>query len=154
VSSGLGRGPISRIADGPGKIRTHQRFHQRDRGWGDIAYHFLIDPAGNIYEGRDPAFRGDTATNYNPSGHLLLCLEGDYDQADVNDNQIEALAHMLAWGATRFDVKLSTLGGHRDYAQTQCPGDSVYELLTGGQMLTRAEAILRAGEPESWFSVG
>ncbi len=138
---------ISRVADGPGNIRGHQRFHQTNRGWPDIAYHFLVDPAGNIYQGRDPEFRGDTATNYDPSGHFLVCLEGDYDRAGVNDAQIASLALVLAWGTATFGVGVDTLAGHRDYADTQCPGDSVYSLLTTGSLAQRIEAVLAEGEP-------
>ncbi len=139
--------PISRIADGPGNIRGHQRFHQDNRGWPDIAYHFLVDPAGNIYQGRDPGFRGDTATNYNPAGHFLVCLEGDYDQAGVNDDQMSSLALVLAWGVSSFGVPVATLAGHRDYADTQCPGDAVYRLLTDGSLAERVNAVLASGQP-------
>ncbi len=139
--------PISRVADGPGNIRSHQRFHQQDKGWPDIAYHFLVDPVGNIYQGRDPAFGGDTATNYDPNGHFLVCLEGDYDRAGVNDSQVASLALVLAWGVSTFGVDAGTLGGHRDYADTQCPGDSVYQLLTDGSLTGRIEAVLAQGEP-------
>src|SRR5262249_30661921 len=34
------------------EVRFIQDFHQDGRGWSDIAYHFLIDAAGNIFEGR------------------------------------------------------------------------------------------------------
>lgn len=137
--------PISRLAEAPGKIRTHQRFHQQNRGWADIAYHFLIDPAGNVYQGRDPSVRGDTATNYDPTGHLLVCLEGDFGQAPVNEAQIASLANVLAWGASHYGVAVSTLAGHRDYADTQCPGDAVYRLLTDGSLAQRIETVLAGG---------
>ncbi|MBU2575178.1 MAG: N-acetylmuramoyl-L-alanine amidase, partial [Elusimicrobia bacterium] len=34
------------------EIRFIQDYHQNGRGWIDIGYHFLIDPLGNIFEGR------------------------------------------------------------------------------------------------------
>eukprot|EP01084_Bolivina_argentea_P183959 317370_1 len=34
------------------KVQAIQDFHQYTRNWCDIAYHFLIDSAGNIFQGR------------------------------------------------------------------------------------------------------
>src|SRR5262245_13647154 len=37
---------------GPEAVRAIWHFHALERGWGDIGYHFLIDPSGRIYAGR------------------------------------------------------------------------------------------------------
>ena len=44
------------------RLQQHQRFHQDDKGWVDIAYHVAVDRDGNIFELRDTAIAGDTAT--------------------------------------------------------------------------------------------
>jgi hypothetical protein len=33
-------------------VRGIQAFHQRDRGWSDIAYNFVVCPHGTVFEGR------------------------------------------------------------------------------------------------------
>lgn len=33
-------------------VRAIYRYHAVDRGWGDIGYHYLVDEAGLVYEGR------------------------------------------------------------------------------------------------------
>jgi hypothetical protein len=125
--------------DAPAHIRGHQRFHQQDRGWPDLAYHFVVDRAGNIYEGRPLTARGDTATGYDPTGHFLPVLEGDYDRQDPTGPQIDALVDLFAWAAAEFGADPATLAGHRDYAATSCPGEAVYQLIADGSLL---EAVL------------
>jgi hypothetical protein len=126
----------------PGQLRAHQQFHQQTRQWADISYHYLIDPAGNIYEGRTPDFRGDTATEYDPTGHFLVCIDGDFDNSQPNEAQIQALATMLAWGAQNYEVTPDSIAGHRDYAQTSCPGENLYPLIESGEIASRVLALL------------
>lgn len=128
----------------PGRLRAHQAFHQVDRGWPDLAYHFAIDRNGNIYEGRSPEFRGDTATSYDPSGHLLVVLEGNFDAEPTNEAQLVALRHLLAWAAGRYSVAASTIKSHRDYApgETSCPGDNLYPLIESGDLVRDADSLL------------
>ena len=48
-----------------------------ERGWTDIGYHFVIDPAGTIYEGRDIRVRGAHVEGAN-TGKVGLLLLGDF----------------------------------------------------------------------------
>ena len=45
-------------ADAPTAVRGHQRFHIEERGWPDLAYHYIISSDGYAFEGRPEAFRG------------------------------------------------------------------------------------------------
>lgn len=118
-------------AAAPGRVRQHQSFHQ-SLGWPDLAYHFIIDAAGNIYEGRPTDAVGDTGTDYDPTGHLLVCCEGDFDRQEVPDDQYTSLVAMLAWGAAEFGIEPGEIRGHRDVASTTCPGDNLYRFLEDG----------------------
>src|SRR5262245_4307545 len=40
------------------EIRKFQLQHQDEKGWADIGYHFIIDPAGRIWEGRSLQYQG------------------------------------------------------------------------------------------------
>jgi hypothetical protein len=111
----------------PARIRGYQSYHL-DQGWPDIAYHFLIDQAGRIYQGRNPDAPGDTFTEYDPTGHFLVCFDGNFDSEAVPAESVEALVRMLAWGCQRYGIDPATLGGHRDYASTTCPGKTLYAL--------------------------
>ncbi len=121
-------------ADAPAAIRRHQDFHIDFRGWPDLAYHYVIDAAGNVYEGRDPAFAGDTATEYDPTGHLLVCCEGHFGRQALPDAQRVSLEAMVAWALAAYDLAADTIAGHGDYARTTCPGDALRTLIADGTL--------------------
>ncbi|MGH2604921.1 MAG: peptidoglycan recognition protein family protein, partial [Dehalococcoidia bacterium] len=111
-------------------LRGIQRFHMGpERGWPDIAYHLLIDLDGGVWEGRSLAFAGDTATAYDPSGHALVAVLGDYDQQQPSVAQIEAIVQTVRWVTETYGLDDGTPAGHRDYAATACPGQNLYRLL-------------------------
>jgi hypothetical protein len=138
-------------ADAAAQIRSHQRFHQDDRGWADIAYHFLIGPSGEIFEGRSYVFAGETGTNYDPAGHFLVSLDGNYGSTMPSEAQLQSAAALFAWAAINFDLSADTLGGHRDYAATECPGDALYSVLADGSLRARMQTILDEGIPQLVF---
>lgn len=130
----------------PARVRQHQNYHQ-GLGWPDIAYHVMIDRAGNLYEGRPVEYRGDTATSYDPTGHFLPCLEGDYNTQTPTEVQMEALARLCAWASDRWGVEPASIGGHRDYAATSCPGGRLYDHISSGSLERRVSEIMAGGAP-------
>lgn len=110
---------------GPSHLRLYQDRHMDQLGWADIAYHVAIDRAGYAYELRDWRRVGATGTDYDPAGHFLLVLDGNFQEQEPDPRQLDTAAHVLAWGADRFDVGLDTLVGHRELAVTACPGDAL-----------------------------
>lgn len=128
------------------RLRQHQRFHQDERGWIDIAYHVGVDRNGNIFELRTPDLAGDTATNYNPAGHFLVVCEGDFDHEEVTEAQLHGAALAFAWAAQTFGVASDTLAGHRDVsADTACPGSGLYAHVSSGDLQRRIDDLLTAG---------
>lgn len=132
-------------SNAPGWLRQHQRFHQGERGWIDIAYHVGVDRNGNIYELRTPELAGDTATEYDPAGHFLVLCEGDFDQEQPTEAQLDSAVTAFAWAAQQFNVGANTLHGHRDFAATSCPGANLYARLATGELTARVDALLNAG---------
>lgn len=116
-------------------LRTLQEWSRTERGWVDIPYHYLIDLDGNIYAGRNPAYAGDTNTEYDPAGHLLTCVIGNYETAEPSEKQLEAIINLLAWQCTEFNIDPSTLKGHKDYANTACPGENLYPYVQNGYLI-------------------
>ncbi|MEI7714641.1 MAG: N-acetylmuramoyl-L-alanine amidase [Mycobacterium sp.] len=129
----------------PGHLRSDQRYHQDQKGWIDIAYHVGVDRDGNIYELRSTEIAGDTATDYDTTGHFLVLCEGDFDQETVPEAQLHGAALAFAWAAQNFHVASGTLAGHRDLAQTSCPGTNLYAHLSSGDLKGRIDDLLAGG---------
>ncbi len=128
----------------PARIRQHQRYHL-DRGWPDLAYHFIVDAAGYVYEGRPVDAVGDTGTEYDPTGHFLVCCEGNFDEQEPAPAQLTSLANVLAWAAATFAVSADTIRGHRDWAATSCPGDLLYPFVESGELAALVAGLVDAG---------
>ncbi len=130
--------------DGRQRARAHTRSHLQ-RGWPDLAYHFLIDGHGVVREGRPVGAIGDTGTDYDPTGHLLVTLEGNFEEHTPTDAQLDTAAQVLAWGSATFGVPVEAIDGHKDHASTACPGESLYGLIASGDLGRRVRAVLDAG---------
>jgi hypothetical protein len=124
------------------RLRALQAWGARERNWWDLPYHYLIDLDGNVYEGRNWRYMGETNTTYNPAGHFLISVIGNYEIQQPRPAQLEAIAEMMAWAIQRFDLPLDRIGGHYDYAMTSCPGQHLRRYLEDGSLRRRVEARL------------
>jgi hypothetical protein len=124
------------------RLRSLQEWSARDRNWWDVPYHFLVDLQGRIYEGRDWRYKGDTNTTYEPAGHFLISVIGNYELQEPTSAQVAAIADLMAWAVARFELPLQRIGGHYDHASTACPGVHFRELLEDGTFRGLVEARL------------
>jgi hypothetical protein len=130
---------------GPPQFRGWQNWHMSGQGWPDIAYHVLIGVDGTVYEGRDPAYRGDTGTSYDTTGHFLVVVEGNFEAEHPTGAQLDSLVKVLAWAAEHYGVSPSTITGHRDHAATACPGKYLAQKIDSGEIQAGVEALLGNG---------
>ena len=115
-----------------------------DRKWADVPYHYFIAPDGKIYEGRNVNTVGETNTEYNPAGHLLICCLGNYEEQEVPAEQLNSLIKMIAWCSKTYKIPYETLATHRDYSkQTSCPGKNLYRYFTEGYIKEEVRKLLR-----------
>jgi len=124
--------PLTPDRDPKELMRALQKYGWREKNWPDIPYHFLIDLDGNIYEARDPMKVGDTNTTYDPSGHLLISVMGNYARQAANEKQLMAIADLMAWASDYYNIDPSSLRGHQEYAETDCPGRYLYPFVVSG----------------------
>ena len=141
-------------------VRGIQSYHMDANGYCDIAYHFLIDKYGQIFQGRDGGIDqpviGGHAGGFN-AGSVGVALIGDYRSIRPSTAQWQSLVRLLRWrmsiarvgpydgfwqtvgpspcNCQRWPVGTqvhfdSTIVGHRDVDFTECPGTGEQELLT------------------------
>lgn len=129
-----------------------------DKGWSDIAYNFLIDRFGRVWEGRAGSLDGPVAgdaTGGNQGFSQLVCLIGDFTSELPSPAAIASSISVLVWLANKYEVPTtpgsevtfisrgsnrwpagmevvtSPIVGHREMSVTSCPGDAFYEYVKG-----------------------
>ena len=136
------------------KVKNLQLFSQREDkladgrtkpAWGDVPYHYYIGVDGEIAVGRDDRFAGDTNTEYDPMGHLLVVVEGNFEVEKVLDAQWVALLEVVWWLAEREHVPVADIQSHMDFAKTDCPGADLYRMLDD----LRWEVLIRRMQPNN-----
>jgi hypothetical protein len=92
--------------------------------WGDIPYHFYIDAHGKLGECRNPMYQPDSNTTYDRDGHITIVVEGNNKDGITapQKSKLFALLHALQ---QKYHVPMPRVGVHKDYAETDCPGDAV-----------------------------
>jgi hypothetical protein len=128
------------------KLKNLQAFSQRDDklssgkfkpAWFDVPYHYYIAVDGKIAEGREIDYAGDTNTEYDPTGHALIVVEGSFGSDEPTPAQVESLKAMVKWLAKKYKVSGDKIKGHRDYAETGCPGKNIEKLFPELRKLVR-----------------
>jgi len=120
-------------------LRNLQSWSRAEKNWIDIPYHFMIDLNGTIYETRPINYPGDTNTGYDPTGHALVCVMGNYENQILSEKQLEAVVALTTYLVRQFGVSLENIKGHKDYAETLCPGKDLYRYLLDGTIVRRVK---------------
>ncbi len=108
------------------QVRQIQREHMVDRGYGDIGYHYLIDPAGRVWEGRDVRWQGAHARGEHNQGNIGICVLGNFVRGAggqfPSEAQARTLNRLLTQVMSRYQIPPAELHTHRDFVKTECPG--------------------------------
>jgi len=136
------------VRTGEERMRALYTYHAKNRGWGDIGYHYLIDEDGQIYEGK--AGGGSVVGGHaycNNIGTVGIALMGNFEVEKPTQEQMHSLQWLIDTVSDQYDIDLgqkvifhgqaySPVVGHRDLLSTDCPGYYAYNVL--GQVLTNA----------------
>jgi hypothetical protein len=103
-------------------IRVFHAGHgPHDRGWADIAYHFVVDRAGRVWQGRPLAYQGAHVESHNPH-NLGIVLLGNFDLQRPSPAQTASLAAFTLFLRRLYHVPDSAVYMHRELGHTDCPG--------------------------------
>lgn len=121
-----------------GRIELIRKSH-REKGWGDIGYHFIIDPAGRVWEGRSLQYQGAHVKDRNEHNIGVVVL-GNYDNQSLNDRQAAAVRAQVVVLMRQYRVSPKNVYTHQEWkgAHTACPGRSLQKymrnLRSGGSL--------------------
>lgn len=108
--------------------------------FGDIGYHYLIDPAGRVWQGRPLEWQGAHVARTN-EGNLGICCLGNFMQQRPTEAQLLALDQFVVTQMDRYRVSPGNVFTHRELGQTVCPGDNLQPYIADSR---RSGSIARA----------
>lgn len=128
--------------------RAHVAAEPTGRGWADIGYHYVIDPAGRVWEGRNIRYQGAHVKDQNENNLGIMCL-GNFELQAPTEAQRRTLDRFVAQQMKLYRVPMTAVRTHRERAPTECPGRLLQAYIDlsrrpGGGM---ALALAEVGEP-------
>lgn len=144
-------------ADVPDIIRGFWRYHVGTNGWCDIAYNFLVDSFGGVWEGRQggitKAIIGGHTRGFNSETTSVTQI-GNFEENVPTQAMTTSTSRIVGWklglhgldpqGRTTLtnrtggtikgvanggQVPVPVVPGHRDLGTTACPGKNTYATL-------------------------
>lgn len=114
-------GSLQSSAEG---LRQIQRSHLKSKQppWGDIGYHFLIDPQGRVFQGRELTWQGAHASGNNNIQNIGVCLMGNFEEERPTPEALESLRKLLDNLRRVYSIPRREVHTHREFKQTACPG--------------------------------
>lgn len=145
--------PRTKLSDSIEEVRGIQSFHMGpERGWADIGYHFVIDGAGRVFEGRHADVLGAHAGGANLD-NIGIALMGDYNRDQLSDAQKTTLTRLITFLALRYRTDPKQKGfiqPHMHYSNTDCPGKNVVGFLAElrSQVDGETQTLISGGRPD------
>lgn len=108
------------------KIQEVHMYKLKDP-YGDIGYHYLIDPSGRLFEGRELRWQGAHAKGSNNKRNIGICLLGNFEHSAPTRAALATLESTLGNLRGRYNIGRSQIFGHLDFRNTLCPGEHLMQ---------------------------
>jgi hypothetical protein len=102
------------------RLESIRRAHVNQE-WADIGYHFAVDPAGRVWEGRPESLQGAHVKDRNPR-NLGIVVLGNFEKQRPTDAALRAIDMLVASKMDQYGVPVNKVMTHREWAATACPG--------------------------------
>lgn len=122
---------------GTGAVKAFER-HHLSKGWDGIAYNWLVDETGTIFEGRGWMSRGGATKGWN-SRSMSVCYTG-WGYNEPHANVLESLQTVVGEAERWFGHGL-WVETHRRKGSTTCPGDWLGNWVEGGMAATKEPSM-------------
>lgn len=103
------------------RIEDIRGSHTGSRRWSDIGYHYVVDRAGRIWEGRNIRFQGAHVSKNNEHNVGIMVL-GNFDRQSPSGAQLDALRLCLRSLMKTYGVSTRRVYTHQELMPTACPG--------------------------------
>ena len=142
----------SAVKDGPSGSAAVVAFegHHLRKGWDGIAYNFLIDETGIVYEGRGWAARGGATRGWNAKS-ISVCYTGHGDEKP-RTKVLESFQTVVNEAHRRFGNHL-WLSTHRRKGSTTCPGDWLGNWVEAGMAIDQNPSDIDWAGIAAYFKV-
>lgn len=122
---------IHHTASDIGDLDYYRRLHMEERGWPDIAYHFIINngssntvagqvEVSNLWKNRSINY--STKVSYLNYFGIAIVMVGNFEAHPVSAVQWESLVNLTASLSDRYGIPPDRIIGHREAWETACPG--------------------------------
>ena len=162
-------------SESAGIIRGMYTYHVKSKGWRDLAYNFVVDKCGTLFEGRfggvDLPVIGSHTYGFNTNSTGVVVI-GNYEKAPASDAAVATVARLATWKLSLAGVSPSStsslvygvpsgegrvqgqsypfeaISAHQDARATDCPGTMLYA------QLPKIRALATAAEEPTLFGFG
>lgn len=108
---------VARMLNG---IRT-EHMNRKGEPFADIGYHYIIDPAGRVWEGRSLSLQGAHVANNNEH-NLGVMLLGNFQTQTPTSAAIATLDGFVASQMHRYNIPVNRVYTHQEIGKSACPG--------------------------------
>jgi hypothetical protein len=112
------------LASSKARLELIRKSHL-NRGFADIGYHYVIDRAGRVWEGRPMAYQGAHAGGVNNQHNVGVLVLGNFDRQQPTVAQLQTLPQSLRLLMAHYRVPVSRVYTHQELKPTACPGTSL-----------------------------
>lgn len=111
------------------RIEKIRKYHTGENGWGDIGYHYIVDRAGRVWEGRPIQYQGAHVRNNNEHNVGILVM-GNFDKQSPSSDQLKSLYATAAALTKQNKIKTSLVRSHQEINKTACPGKNLQKQMS------------------------